>query len=190
MANFFKKMFNKEDEQKSVGDTDQKPPKSSRDNSGEAAFDVAKKFIEQMIQHADFRIDFSLKEVDGGLEINFYGEDEDLFTFRSGQVMDALQLLLKRAVDRRWPEDKVMFYIDTNDFKKNNKEDILATVKRLRQMVLDKGKPMYTKTYLPKDRRLIHQQLNDDADVKSRSVGEGLYKKVKIYPVELDENKN
>ena len=204
MTSFLKKMFNKgEGENEKPQGPNGQTEKASATNSSakgsslasstsragdETAFDVVKNLLEQVIQHADFHIDFSLKEVADGLEINFYGEDEDLFTFRSGQVMDAVQLLLKRAVDRHWPEDKIRFYIDTNEFKKNNKDSILSTVERLKGMAVDQNKPMYTKTYLPKDRKLIHQHLNDDADVRSRSVGEGLYKKVKIYPANLYES--
>ena len=45
----------------------------------------------------------------------------------------------------------------------------------------------------PKDRKTVHQHLAGDERVRSRSIGEGLFKKVKIYPAksaareEMDE---
>ena len=53
---------------------------------------------------------------------------------------------------------------------------------RLKGIVLSKSKPVYIRALPPKDRKVIHQYLAEDSRVKSRSVGEGHYKKIKIYP--------
>jgi spoIIIJ-associated protein len=49
-------------------------------------------------------------------------------------------------------------------------------------VAVERGKPVYFRALTPKDRKTVHQYLAQDGRVKSRSVGEGLYKKIKIYP--------
>jgi spoIIIJ-associated protein len=53
---------------------------------------------------------------------------------------------------------------------------------KLKGIAIDKGKSVYFRALPPKDRKLIHQYLAEDGRVKSRSVGEGHFKKIKIYP--------
>jgi spoIIIJ-associated protein len=49
-------------------------------------------------------------------------------------------------------------------------------------MALEKGRSVYFRALPPKDRKIIHQHLASDDRIKSRSVGEGNFKKIKIYP--------
>ena len=48
---------------------------------------------------------------------------------------------------------------------------------------MSKGKPVYFRALPPRDRKVVHQYLAEDGRVKSRSIGDGLYKKIKIFPV-------
>ena len=59
---------------------------------------------------------------------------------------------------------------------------------KLKNRAIDQGKSVYLRALPPKDRKIIHQFLANDDRVKSRSVGDGLYKKIKIYPNKKDTN--
>ena len=59
---------------------------------------------------------------------------------------------------------------------------------KLKGIALEKGKSVYFRALPPKDRKVIHQYLANDQRVKSRSIGDGLFKKIKIYPVKGQRN--
>ena len=52
---------------------------------------------------------------------------------------------------------------------------------RLAQEVKETGKTRTIPAINPAERRMVHMALQDDTDIRSRSVGEGLFKKVLIY---------
>ena len=47
---------------------------------------------------------------------------------------------------------------------------------------LRKGQPILLNSMSPRDRRIVHQALNDNGKVKTKSIGEGHYKRVEISP--------
>ena len=52
---------------------------------------------------------------------------------------------------------------------------------RLSQEVKETGKTRTIPAINPAERRMVHMALQDDTGIRSRSVGEGLFKKVLIY---------
>lgn len=59
---------------------------------------------------------------------------------------------------------------------------------KLKEIALTKGKPVYFRALPPKDRKVVHQYLAEDGRVKSRSVGDGHFKKIKIFPLKESQN--
>jgi spoIIIJ-associated protein len=56
-------------------------------------------------------------------------------------------------------------------------------------MALEQGRSVYYRALPPKERKIVHQYLAQDPRIKSRSLGDGLYKKIKIYPVKSADAK-
>ena len=61
-------------------------------------------------------------------------------------------------------------------------QSLLDLAERLKKKAISQGRPVYLRGLSPKDRKVVHQFLATDKRIKSRSIGEGLYKKIKIYP--------
>jgi spoIIIJ-associated protein len=115
--------------------------------------------------------------------IDIVGEDEDLLKDKDGQMIDALQLFLKRVVQHNFEEDKSNIIVDCNGFKEDSSQQLVELAEKLKGIALEKGKSVYFRALPPKDRKIIHQYLSTDERIKSRSIGDGLFKKIKIYPV-------
>lgn len=98
-------------------------------------------------------------------------------------MIDALQLFLKRVIQHNFPEDRTNVVIDCNGFREESSKELIELAEKLKGIALEKGKSVYFRALPPKDRKIIHQHLAADERVKSRSIGDGLYKKIKIYPV-------
>jgi spoIIIJ-associated protein len=112
------------------------------------------------------------------------GADEEQLVSREGQLLDAIQLFLTRVCQHRFPDLRVNITVDNSGYRDELNKELLDLAEKLKGLALEKGKPVYFRALAPRDRKLVHQYLADDARVKSRSVGEGLYKKIKIYPAD------
>lgn len=124
------------------------------------------------------------------VKVDFFGEDEKLFTNKDGALLDAFQLFLKRALQHELPEDNTHVFCDCNGFREKANQSLVELAEKLKNRALDQGKSVYLRALPPKDRKVVHQFLANDERVKSRSVGDGLYKKIKIYPNKKDNSRS
>jgi spoIIIJ-associated protein len=140
-----------------------------------------------IIEKSQFDLSFEIrteKEDDGEsvLTIEFSGGDEELLKDKKGQMLDAFQLLLKRVVQHNFPEDKTNIAVDCGGYRDENANALIERAENLKAIAIEQGKSVYYRALPPKDRKIVHQYLAKDPRVKSRSLGDGLYKKIKIYP--------
>ncbi len=119
----------------------------------------------------------------GDINVNFSGPDEELLLSKEGQLLDSLQLFVRRAVQHQLPDENTNVNLDCAGFREQANEALIALAEKLKGIALSKGKSVYFRALPPKDRKVIHQYLAEDGRVKSRSIGDGHFKKIKIYPV-------
>jgi spoIIIJ-associated protein len=145
---------------------------------------LVKGLLDELIELGRFELGYEMKTLaDGTLHVDMFGEDEELLTEREGQLLDAFQLYLRRAIQHQDPEGTLNVNIDCANFREEANAALIQLAEKLKGIALDKGKSVYFRALPPKDRKVIHQYLAEDGRVKSRSVGEGHFKKIKIYPV-------
>ena len=168
--NFFKKLFG-------AG--------KSKASSGVEA--LVTENLEGLIEKAGFDLSFTVdadqdEEGFSTVSVNLSGPDEELMKERKGQLIDAIQLYLKRVVQHHFPEDKTSINVDCGGYREESEAALIERAENLKQIAIEQGKSVYYRALPPKDRKVVHQYLAKDPRVKSRSLGEGLYKKIKIYP--------
>lgn len=144
--------------------------------------------VEKLMTKAGFELSFEIEtgKDDRGedqLVIEFSGADEEVLRDKEGQMIDAIQLFIKRVIQHNFPEDRTNVLIDCNGYREESSKELVELADKLKGIALEKGKSVYFRALPPKDRKIIHQHLAGDDRVKSRSIGDGLYKKIKIYPV-------
>ena len=108
------------------------------------------------------------------------GEFVDILVGPEGQTLDGLQYVLRKIITRKFPQ-KVLFSLDAAGFRENRMDELQARAVRLAQEVKETGKTRTIPAINPAERRMVHMALQDDTEIRSRSVGEGLFKKVLIY---------
>jgi len=97
-----------------------------------------------------------------------------------GRTLDSLQYLLRKMVAKHLP-DKIMLSLDAGDFRERRTEELKLRAVELATQVKADGKTQAIPALNPSERRVVHMALQEDKGVRSRSVGEGLFKKVLIY---------
>lgn len=138
-----------------------------------------------LIEKAGLQLSFDVsanKEDEGeSYKLNFYGEDEDMLISKDGQLLEAFQLFIKRVLQHNFPDTMVNVACDSNGYREKETQQLEATIDKLKQKVLAQGRPVYVKALPPKERRIVHQFLARDERVKSKSIGDGHFKKIKIF---------
>ena len=148
--------------------------------------------LNTLIEKANLDLSFDLEEIEDQkvetYKANFYGADDEMLTDRDGLLLDSLQLFVKRTLQHNFPENPVNITCDANDFRAKESEYLESMIEKLKAKVLDQGRSVYVKALPPKERRIVHQFLAKDERVKSKSIGDGHFKKIKIYPVNASKS--
>lgn len=158
-----------------------------KENGGGEVETLVCSTLDGLIEKGGFDLSFEVTSTDDDkgypqLFVEFSGADEELLKEKEGQMIDSIQLFLQRVVQHNFSEDKTNIQIDCNGFREESNQALVDLAEKLKETALEKGKSVYIRALAPKDRKIVHQYLAGDERVKSRSIGDGLYKKIKIYP--------
>jgi spoIIIJ-associated protein len=143
------------------------------------------KTMQDLLNKAGLKLSFDLKisEDQKKVLIDLYGEDENLAKDRDAQLLDAFQLFLKRTLQNQFPEEKISIIVDCDSYREQSDDDLIKIAEKLKGMVLKKKKPAYFRALPPRERKIVHQYLSEDKRFRTKSVGDGMFKKIKISMV-------
>ena len=108
------------------------------------------------------------------------GEHEESLTGQDGKVLDSLQYILRKIISRRVTE-RLRLTINVGDFREKRLEELKIRAAELAAMVKADGKTQVLPGLNPAERRAIHLIFQEDKEIRSRSVGDGMFKKILIY---------
>jgi spoIIIJ-associated protein len=108
------------------------------------------------------------------------GEFVEILVGSEGQTLDGLQYVMRKIITRKFSQ-KVLFSLDAGGFRENRMVELQERALRLAQEVKETGKTRTIPAINPAERRMVHMALQDDTGIRSRSIGEGVFKKVLIY---------
>ncbi len=122
--------------------------------------------------------------VEGGLRedkvyLNIIGDGSGLLIGRKGQTLDAIQFIVGKILDKKAGQH-LRLMIDTEGYRSRREASLKMTAQRLAERVIKTGRAAMTGPLNPHDRRIIHLTLHENKRVKTRSHGEGTYKKVVV----------
>ena len=107
--------------------------------------------------------------------------DEEALVGEDGEVLEALQHLVKLAIAKRYKEN-LKLLLDVNGFRERRKKTIIVMAQKLAERVRKEGKPVKTKPLNPYERRIVHTLFKDNNRITTHSEGEGHTKQVVISP--------
>lgn len=183
MSGFFSKLF---------GGGSTKKTQATRSTAvGGSASALVEETMHGLIEKAQLALTFDLRsEMNGETEeitVEMSGADEELLTEKEGALLDAFQLFFKRVTQHQLPDTRVNVTFDCNGYRDESSKALIELADKLKEKAIEQGRSVYLRALPPKDRKVIHQYLASDERVRSRSVGDGLFKKIKIYPVKASD---
>jgi spoIIIJ-associated protein len=108
------------------------------------------------------------------------GEFEEQLTGPEGKTLDSLQYLMRKIVTKKVPE-RLKLSVDVGNFREKRQEELKVRAVELAGMVKEDGKTQVIPALNPSERRVVHMALKEDKEIRSRSVGDGLFKKILIF---------
>ncbi len=107
-------------------------------------------------------------------------EHEDILTGQDGKTLDSIQYLLRKIIARKVP-NRLRLTVDIGNYREKRLSELKERALELAEMVKADGKTQVIAALSPSERRVIHMSLQEDKEIRSRSVGDGLFKKILIY---------
>jgi len=146
--------------------------------------DSLKEMLSYILERGHFSLSFELEEdKDNSFKIDIFGEDEGLLKTKRGRLLLALQTYLLRYLYNQFPDEKFYIVVDSNGFWEETENQLLDLTDRLISKALDTNKPVIFKQDLnPRQRKLIHERVSGNTGVRSLSIGDGVYKNMKLIP--------
>jgi spoIIIJ-associated protein len=147
----------------------------------------AQGFLEQMLELMGEKAKVEARvDEEERLNLKIDAEDAGLLIGKQGQTLEAIQYLLTKMMAKK-ARRKVRVFIDIESYRARHQEALTQLALKSGEKAKKSGKPITLNPMNPHDRRIIHLALQGDRELKTMSRGEGLYKKVVIYPVKKKE---
>lgn len=136
--------------------------------------------LEQLLILMGFPSEIVLEEKNNKAQVKISGEHIEELITKDGQTLDSIQYLMRKIIAKKFPQ-KIMFSIDAGDFREKRKVELQELALKLAQEVKETEKTKTIPPLNPSERRVVHLVLQEDKTIRSRSVGDGLFKKILIY---------
>ncbi|OGF78926.1 hypothetical protein A2W54_00885, partial [Candidatus Giovannonibacteria bacterium RIFCSPHIGHO2_02_43_13] len=102
-----------------------------------------------------------------------------------GQNLSALNYLVKKITEKKFPEKFPGFLLDINDYQKKKIDEIKDLARMHAQRVRYFKKEAEMRPMNAYERRIVHASLQEYPDITTESRGEGMERRVVIKPLNL-----
>lgn len=141
---------------------------------------LIKEQLSTMIELMGYPSEVSVSAEGLSVQCDINGEHEEALAGHEGKTLDSIQYLLRKIVARKC-EERIRLNVNVGDYRERRLEELKKRAIELSQKVKESGKTHVLPALNPSERREIHMILQEDKEVRSRSVGDGLFKKILIY---------
>lgn len=147
---------------------------------------LGQELLEQLLAKMGEPGKVSGRQEDDRLYLSIDTPEAGLLIGKQGQTLEALQYIVTKMLAKQ-TRKKVRLAIDIESYRARHQQSLSQMALKYGEKVKKSGRAVTLNPMNPHDRRIIHLTLQDDKELKTMSRGNGLYKKVVIYPVKKKE---
>jgi spoIIIJ-associated protein len=145
--------------------------------------EIAAEFLEGLLERMGITADVENDVVDGVMYVDILGAQEDegmgILIGRHGQTLDALQQLVRAAVQRR-TEGRCVVMVDVEDYRKRRRSQLSAKAREAAKRVKRSGRQERMEPMNAYERKIVHDAAGEVAGVETSSEGEDPERRVVI----------
>jgi spoIIIJ-associated protein len=123
----------------------------------------------------------SIEERSNRIFFDVKGGNSAVLIGKRGQTLEAMQYIVEKIVNKK-RKDRIGVQVDVEGYLEKRRINLEKTAVRLSEKVKRTGKPATIGQMNSHDRRIVHIALKDDNMVRTQSVGEGILRKLVIFP--------
>ena len=136
--------------------------------------------LERLTSLMGFDVSVAVQSTGQFVECTLTGDNLEELIGAEGKTIDSIQYLIRKIAARKCPE-RLRISLNAGDFRERRLQEIKQLAIDLAAQVKLTGKTQIIAALNPSERREVHIILQDEKEIRSRSVGEGLFKKILIY---------
>lgn len=141
---------------------------------------IATDYLEKVLSLLNVTAELKVDTSHGSIDIDIVSDDSSVIGHR-GEVLDALQILAKRAVEEG--NDKfVHVNVDSRNYRVKREQSLVALANRMAAKCVKTGRKVVLEPMSSTHRKIIHAALTDNDKVITKSEGKDLNRKVVILP--------
>ncbi|QCQ21836.1 RNA-binding cell elongation regulator Jag/EloR [Desulfoglaeba alkanexedens] len=153
----------------------------------DAASVRAKEILTEILKFMDIPTIVEAEAREDHVYLNIISNGSGLLIGKRGKTLDALQYLVNKIVSREM-ERNIPVIIDTENYRCKRETSLTELAYQLSEKVKRSHRPLTTGPMNAQDRRIIHLALKEDTEVRTKSKGEGTFRRVVIYPAKKDRS--
>lgn len=149
---------------------------------------VAQETVSELLgkMHVQAQVDASYGEVDEvrntrPILVDVAGKDLSILIGKRSETLNALQYIARLIVSKELGEN-ITLVIDVEGYRTRRERQLRQLAHRMAEQAIKTGRKQTLEPMPPNERRIIHIELRDDAQVTTESFGEEPHRKVTIIP--------
>lgn len=139
----------------------------------------AKDFLEEVFKSMKVDVSVEVVETEDEISLKVLGDDVAIIIGRRGETLDALQYITNLAVNKIAGDYKKVF-IDVESYRVRREETLERLANKVAHKVIRTKKSVVLEPMNPYERKIIHATLQDNADIKTYSIGKEPYRKIVV----------
>ena len=113
--------------------------------------------------------------------VDLHGDDLSILIGHRGETLAALQYIT-RLIAGKELQQPAPILIDVEGYRARRESQLRQLARRMAEQAVERGRTIALEPMPASERRIIHIELRDQADVTTESIGEGDHRKVTIIP--------
>jgi spoIIIJ-associated protein len=143
--------------------------------------EIGREALQRIIDLITIDATISIEEKSNRYFFNVKGGNSAVLIGKRGQTLEAMQYIVEKIVNKKRKE-RVGIQVDVEGYLEKRRISLEKTAFRLAEKVKRNGKPATIGQMNSHDRRIVHIALKDDNKVRTQSMGEGILRKLVIFP--------
>ena len=150
--------------------------------------EIGRETLQRIIDLITTDATISIEEKSNRFFFNVRGGNSAVLIGKRGQTLEAMQYIVEKIVNKKRKE-RVGIQVDVEGYLEKRRISLEKTALRLAEKVKRTGKPATIGQMNSHDRRIVHIVLKDDNMVRTQSMGEGILRKLVIFPKKSSSRK-
>jgi spoIIIJ-associated protein len=134
-------------------------------------------FLERFLPSFPLDLSYQVKKRDETIYIVFGGEDRGLMLRNDGSLLLAFQHILNKISPHK-------VQVDCEFYRRRKEKRLREYAEQVAQQVSQTRKDELLELMNPYERRIVHIAVNQVPGITSESIGDGFWKRVKVFPVD------